>query len=378
MKLNKMFVGVVISIWCVMVLLNFFLPKVEFSDSENRFLTRLPSFSTDSLVKGTYMQKVDDYINDHFIGRDTWIAMKSQMEYILGKRENNGVFIGENRLIEDLPPPDAEMVSKNIDGLKRFAEIFRKPAYLLIAPSAESVQSDKLPRFAHSWDQKSFIADVNTQLEGLIKPINIYDTLYLHKDEYIYYKTDHHWTTDGAFLAYQETAAAMGLNLKTFSDFVVNDVSTDFYGTLYSKSGYKNVTADTIRSYEIGKALKMTVLNGSESVDYDTVYFPDFLKVRDKYAYFLNGNQALLTIRTESKSGKKLLVFKDSYAHSMIPMLFDDYSEITVVDLRFLNVNINEMIDINKFDESLFIFSIDMFSHQLNTGKLSWMEVGGG
>lgn len=372
--MNKTFAKVIICLWVLLVILNVVLPKTDFSESENRYLATFPTFSQKSLVNGTFMQKVDEYINDHFIGRDTWITAKSKMEYLLGKRENNGVFICHDQLIEDLAEPTEKIVTANIAGLKHYADLFGKPTYILVAPSAASIQADRLPSFATGWDQKQFLTDLSEELKGQVTAVNVYDTLCAHKDEYIYYRTDHHWTTDGAFLAYQQLCAAMGITPSAYADFQVETISTDFNGTLYSKSGVRNVTPDTIKSYKIGGVNRYTITSGSEVTEYDTIYFPEFLEKKDKYPYFLNGNQPIVTIDTQSTSGKKLLMFKDSYAHCLTPMLLQAYSEITLVDLRYVNTNIQNLINIQEYDETLFLYSMDVFTHQSNTSKLSRMQ----
>jgi hypothetical protein len=242
----------------------------------------------------------------------------------------------------------------------------------MLVPSAAAVQRDRLPAFAQSWDQAAFIDSTAERLAASgIVPVDVYATLAAHKDEYVYYRTDHHWTTDGAFLGFKELSKAMGLPARQESDFTVRTLSDAFDGTLYSKSGYRNVTADTIKTYDIGKAIDMTVWEGEEATVLDSIYNEEFLATKDKYAAFLDGNQALLTIRTASDRGKRLIVFKDSYAHCLVPMLLADYSEITVVDLRYLTSVVSDALDLSGYDEALFLYSMDTFTHEPNTSKLS-------
>lgn len=198
--MNKTFFKIIASAWLLLVVLNFAIPKREFSVQENRYLKEFPEFSFSGLFDGSFMQGVDEYLNDHFISRDGWVSLKSSIEYGLGRRESNGVFIGKNTLIENIEKPNQEFVNANIEGIKNLASKYDKKPYFMLIPSASEILSDKLPTFASgTFDQKQFSIQTYKTLDESVIPIDIYDSLYKLKDEYIYYKTDHHWTTDGAY-----------------------------------------------------------------------------------------------------------------------------------------------------------------------------------
>lgn len=373
--INKVFFKVIIPLWVLIVVINFVLPKKDFSDMENRNLARLPHFSYVTLINGTFMQKVDDFINDHFIGRDNWVGIKGQMEYLLGKHENNGIFISSKGLVENMKKPNNDYTNKNIEGIKAFVSDAKIPTYLMIVPSAADIQKYKLPLFATAYDQKSYITDVYTKLKGTLKTINVYDTLYKHQKEYIYYTTDHHWTTDGAFLAYKSAREVMLKGVGATGEYTKDIVSCNFYGTLYSKAGFRNVAPDSITEFKNKKGAKVTsftTFDGKTTKVYPSIYFEEFLQKKDKYSYFLGVIQPISIIKTDCTSGKKLLIFKDSYAHAFVPFLINDYSEITLVDLRFINTSYKDFLNPSDYNSALFLYSFNVFSHMNEVSKLTW------
>lgn len=363
--MDKLFFKIIFPLWVLLIVVNLIVPNQSFSESENRFLKEFPAFSFETLINGDFMRDIDSYVNDHFAGRDGFITAQSKMEYAIGKRESNSVYVCKDRLMSNLAMPDEDIVSGNIKGIQRFTELYKLPSYLMLVPSASAVQYEKLPPFAEQkWDQKALIDRVYGELEGQTISVPIYDALREHKDDYIYYRTDHHWTTQGAFLAYQQLAAAMNLPAVSSESFPLTAVSDDFVGTLSSKSGVYDRMPDQISAYQTDRITGYTVNDGKTETEYPTVYFEEHLDKKDKYAYFLGQNQPIVTIHTDSKSDKKLLLFKDSYSHSFAPFLANDYSEIVLVDMRYINVDIGKVVEVESFDDALFLFSTDVFTQQ--------------
>lgn len=358
---NRVFFYILVVAWAALTVLNFAAPKKDFSENENRYLASFPKFTLARLVNGDFMADVENYINDHFVFRDGWVAVQSSLEYASGKRENSGVYIGKGALLSIIDEPDGKSTAKNIEAINYFASQINVPVSLMIVPSASEIQPEKLPDFAVTWSQRDVIADIYSQCEG-VKCVSVYETLKEHSADYIYYRTDHHWTTYGSYLAYVEYCRALGL---LPHDYVAETVSNSFNGTLYSKSGVRFIKSDTIESYKLGFNARCDVYSGGETKSYDSVYFDEYLDVKDKYAYFLGTNQPIVTIYRDTDSdgdnAKKLLVFKDSYAHCMAPMLLENYSQVTLVDLRYFRQQLNSVIDVADYDDVLFLYGIDSF-----------------
>lgn len=389
---NKSFFWTFIIIWGGLIIWNLFTPAREFSESENRFLKVFPKFSVNTLLNGKFMEDVNVYLNDHFAGRPYWVSLQGMIEYGTGKREINGVYIGKVRgdvlsghsdaafppdsgktaLLGDVAPPDTDLTEKNIAGINVFQSRYDIPIYVMLIPSSTEIQKQNLPTFAAGWDEKAYIEKVYAGFGVGITPVDVYGALNAHKGGYIYYRTDHHWTSYGAYIAYKELARwPIGLTASEPADFKVTGVNNDFYGTFHSKTGFPLAVPDIMEVYQRGTVESFEIYDGKETTTRDSIYFDEFLNKKDKYSYFLGQVQPIVTIKTESDSGRKLLIFKDSYAHCLVPMMLADFSEIRLVDLRFANpLTIGEQLEAENYDEALFIYCTDVFSHQLGAGIL--------
>ena len=185
-----------------------------FSDAENRMLQTKPDFSWERLFSGKLTEAYESYLSDQFPLRETWIAIKSASELILQKKDDNGVFLGKDGYLLQKPEKlDRALLERNMEALNCFCErIHPVPVYFLLAPNAVHILVDRLPPFAAA---ATDTADIRPLVAGRfsttrITLIDVYQTLTAHKEEYIYYRTDHHWTTKGAYYAYQKAAAQMG------------------------------------------------------------------------------------------------------------------------------------------------------------------------
>lgn len=368
---NKVFFFAFGLIWLAIILWNLATPTQTFSQAENRTLASFPEFNIPDLLDGDFMNGVDTFFNDQFAGRPYWVSGQTLIEYGIGKREINSIFMGRKALLGNLAAEDEAMSNENIAGVNAFAEKYSIPTYVMLVPSSTSVQPEKLPFLAEGWDEKSYIESAYGKFSNKVTSVPVFDTLTRHRDEYIFYRTDHHWTTYGAYLALGEMYGRMGKAIPKESDFDISTVSDSFKGTFHSKTGFPLVKDDEIQLYQRGKATAYDVFDGKTSQTYDSVFFKEFLGQKDKYSFFLGLVQPMATIQTNSASGKKLLVFKDSYAHSLLPMMFEDYSEIRIVDLRYLNAkDYAETLEISKYDEAVFLYSADVFAHQKGPYKL--------
>jgi hypothetical protein len=370
-KKNKAFAFVMIIIWGALALWNLFTPTRVSSEAENRDLQQFPAYTHRKLLDGGFMNSMNDYLNDQFAARDIWVTAKSLMEYGLGKREINGVYVGRDAMYGHLMPEISDFAEKNIDGINSFADRYGVPTAFMLVPSSASVQPEGLPAFADSWDEEPFIGGVYSQLNSNVTPVDIFSVLRSHRDEYIYYRTDHHWTSYGAWLGYQSLAVAMDIVPRSQAECNVSTLSKSFYGTYQSKTGLYFAEADTLQLYEYGRATAYVATDGPFEVERDSPYFEEFLTKKDKYSYILGQVKPIVNITTDSDSGKRLIVFKDSYSHALIPMLFEDYSEICLVDLRFYSSNDYDAdFGFADYDQALFLYSTDTFGHQSDLATL--------
>jgi hypothetical protein len=356
-----------IAILALVFVLNLLIPDKSFSAEENRMLQEAPGISISAYQEGRLQTKIEDYVDDQFLLRNTFIKIKTSSEVTSGSLESNGVYrCKDNYLMEDISAPNQQYMTATIDALKKFRKKYSNmKMYFLLAPNAANILSDKLPATVRVKDQNKYMDDFFASLKKTgIKTIDVRDTLKSHADTVqVYYRTDHHWTTDGAWLAYNQAKSVMKLddNIKYESYAVKND----FRGTLISKSGFVNGMNDAIKIYlpKAGqKNYKNSIIYYSDTKEKTTEFYKlDNLKKKDAYTVFGGSNHPLYTISTPTKSTEKLLLVKDSYANSFIPFIAQDYREIVVVDPRYFFDNINDIIKSNDITQVLFLYNANTF-----------------
>lgn len=347
----------------IIIIMNILITDKVFSDSENRRLEQAPKLIASHLLDGRFTKNYEKYVSDQFPLRDFWIGIKSTSEKALGKKENNGVYLAKDGYLIDKfeEPGESELKSKVEEVNKLVDTIPKVDKYFLLVPNAVKVLEDKLPAHGPSGDQYRSMEEIKDSLGTSINFVDIYDKLYSHKDEYIYYKTDHHWTSRGAYLAYEELMEDMGIVPHKEDYFNIEKVTDDFYGSLYSKSGFRNIDPDSIVLYRPKKAEKYKVEYLEEERVSDSIYNMEGLDEKDKYTVFLGGNHPLIKISTEINNDKKLLILKDSYANSMIPFLIGHFNEIYIVDPRYYKDDIDVLVEDNGINKLLFLYNVKTF-----------------
>ncbi len=335
-KRNAIFtIGIIVAILLIFTVADLVEPDRKFSESENRVLASRPEFSTEALFEGNYTEDYETYVTDQFVGRDKWIALKTTVDILLQKKAINGVYLGEDDyLIEQHLPEEytAEQEEKKLALLKTFVE--RWNAKVMLVPTADNILKDKLPDYALVYDQVPFLEKVKETV-GKENYIDVYAALQEHAQEEIYYRTDHHWTTLGAYYGYEAWRSKVGKipYIKSTDERVA--VAEDFLGTLHSRV---NLPMD-------GEEIEIFAKTASKpwKVTYDlaqtkdSLYEPKHLDTKNKYGYFLDDNHAFVEIHGGNTNGKSLYVIKDSYANCMIPMLAQHYETVYVMDLRYFN-----------------------------------------
>lgn len=346
-----------------------------FSENENRYLAAFPEISVETYLTKDAMEGFEKWFTDRFFGREDWIRAKNVSERLIGKVQINGVYTAENRMMQAWEGFDPDFIDRNLSAVNRFTERYPDlPVYFLLAPTSQELYANLLPKSAPVGSQSELNGYCRERLEGS-SLIDVFPALKSNADSYIYYRTDHHWTSYGAYIAYTEAAKSMGFQSEPLSSFNIEHASADFRGTLYSKTLDNGVTPDVIDYYHFngGAApLTLTINSGTEVLEYDSLYMREYLGVKDKYSSFLGSNVPMLTITSErSPNGQSLLIFKDSYAHSMIPFLVNHYSKITVLDLRLINVPYSTLVDVEEYDSVLILYNAITFSEDTNIRKLN-------
>lgn len=334
-----------------------------YSAMENKMLKQFPKFSVKRLINGKFQKKYETYISHQFPVRDSWIKLQTASERAFGKTESNGVYFGKDGyLLEKYTEQDFndKNTGKNIDVLAELVKKASKSAdvKVMMVPSKTYTLDNYLPTFAETYNEELFYNKLKDKLkDNTLVPV--YDILYKHREEDIFYRTDHHWTTAGAWYGYTAYLQSCGKDI-SIAEYKKNfkKVSEDFLGTTHSKVN-TYTKKDELNIYESKSKVKV-VYNLGEKTE-DTFYQMKYIKEKDKYSIFFGGNQAILEISGGEKNKKTLLVIKDSFANCMIPFLAEDYEKVAVVDMRHLNVKISAILEMFKPTDVLVLYNTIQF-----------------
>ena len=346
---------------CVISLL---LPDKDFSPLENRFLQKPPRLSAENLADGKFMEAAEDYVSDHIVGRDFWVAAKAWSERLSGKKENEGVYFGkQDTLINRVQDPDPAKLERDMGYVDALAGNVSVPVYFGLIPSAAEIWRDRLPDGAPTADEKAVIDRLYFSTGA--SPIDLYSALAAHSGEDIYYRTDHHWTSLGAYYGANAIFQALGLEPIDLADYQKTTVTGQFNGTSFSTSGVRWLPPDSIDTYVPNEGIKVTsYFKGAP--EEGSLYVDSFLEVKDKYSYFLGGRQPLCVVEKEGSDGPKVLVVRDSYSDSLAPFLTERFSEVHLFDPRDNLSSIKGYVEEHGIDMVLVLYSFANFTTDSN------------
>lgn len=357
-----------------LAVLNVAWPKQSFSENENRVLQTFPNFSWETLISGDFTEQFDTYITDHFAFRDVWVGAKTMAEIGLLKKDSGGVYLADDGyLIEQFDQLERDSQTgqtryeENLKFIKTFAESmktnFQIDVRTMLVPTAGYALSEKLPPFAPALDQDALIEQAKSIVPNFV---DVRGVLLSHKNEPIFYRTDHHWTSLGVCYAYAAWCQTVGLPAHEPSWYRVETLSEQFLGTTYSKASLYTVEPDTITAYHAPQEPKLSVDYNQGRRVTDTLYERSHLSTKDKYSVFLDGNQPIIKITSENKNGRKLLLIKDSYANSFAPFAANDYEEVILVDLRHYRASLAKLVQDSGVNEILVLYNLNGFSSDAN------------
>ncbi len=345
--------------------LSLVLPKQTFSPLENRWLQKPPKLSAETLESGKFMDEAEKYVSDHIAGRDLWVALKAWSERLSGKKENNGVYFGsQDSLLSRVADPNPDKLAKDLGYVDALVGNVSVPVYFGLIPTAAEIWADRLPEGAPSADEKAVIDRLYFSTGA--NTVDLYGALAAHSGEAIYYRTDHHWTSLGAFYGANALLEAMGMEPLDLSDYTKTTVTKEFNGTLFSSSGVRWLPPDEIDVYVPADGVKVTsYFDGAPSQG--SLYVDGWLDKKDKYSYFLGGRQPLCVIETEHTGAPSLLLIRDSYADSLAPFLTERFSEIHLLDPRDNLNSVKKYASENGIDKVAVLYS---FSNFIDDGNL--------
>ena len=338
-------------------------PEREFSPNENRYLQLKPELSWATLMDGSFTQKAEDYVSDQIALRDTWMEAASLVQRSALRLEINDTWLGRSgRYFAKVTPDtfDTDQYHKNLEQVRTFFDSNPdKDCRVMMVPTPAYMLRDDLPANAPLFDADTCFGTLLNEFGK--QAIDLRPALTPNAAD-MYYRTDHHWTSEGALTAYGVWCAATG---HADQGWALETASTTFRGTLYSKVLLPDSPYDRV-SIASDAVIRSMDCDGEVS---DSLYSMAALEEKDHYKIFMGGNYAKVVIDTGANTGKSLLVVKDSFANSFLPFLVKDYDTITVLDLRFYREGVQPLAD--EADDVLVLYELTNFAADKNLYKLN-------
>ena len=390
------------SVWCLVA------PKQTFSENENRALASWPVYSFTALKDGSYMSGVQTYLSDHFPLRDPFMTLKTKYEMLTGREEINDIYLAKDGYyIEAYKTP--KLQKKIITQFQKLQDAITTDAKqnvrVMLVPTAISTYNAKLPNCTPDRGVLRQVDTLNEIYAALpnMQKVDAWSALQAAAAQEatdrtgasgnadgaqpvagaeaagsdtaaatgLYYHTDHHWTTHGAYVGYQAYCDDAGLSPIPEADFQKTCVTTDFHGTIFSKLHDSTVPGDAITLYE-NPANRLTVSYLDTGEVTDTLYNRDYLAQKDKYSMFLNNLHPLVEITNEAAdSDRQLVLIKDSYANSMVPFLVNHYQKIYVFDTRYYRFGPSSFINEHpEVTDVLLLYNMNTIDTDLGVGGI--------
>lgn len=342
-----------------------FNPKSDYSSSEKRYLQQFPDVSVDKILDGTFGTDFESYFADQFPARSFWVGLNAYYSLDTGNNGANGVYNCDNGYLINKPVSTDNKLEKNVDAIVKFKNTIDVPVTVMFAPSTGYVAEDVLPAVHDKYNDDTYFEQTSATLSA--NGISFVDLRKPFKDAYasgnqLYYKTDHHWTTLGAYTAYEKLCEQLNITPAPKEKF---DIKTygGFYGTTYSTSGFWFTQPDSIQIWDnpenTDKNIKVKISEGTNTDEFGSMYFYDHLEEDDKYPVFIDGNHALTEITNSNAKGGTILLVKDSFSHSLAPFLAENYSKIILVDMRYYKMSVSQIVEQENPEQVVFLYGID-------------------
>lgn len=400
MKNTNMITTLLFSLYIgVFFVLQLTISDKTFSEFENRNLSSKPTFNISDFTNGKYNSDLDTYITDQFPYRNFWVSLKSSSEFILGKSENGLVYFADDyTLIDKFNPVDFGVVDSNLGKILNFTTAIDIPIHFALIPTQNEIYKNKLDSnktYESQLDVLEYVtklftgqlsddldfnypdssADFNTKTNysndileiSKVTYIDLYDNLSKHNKEYIYYYSDHHWTSLGAYYGYESLSSSLDFLPPILSESNQTIVSNDFQGTTHSKSPIPWMQKDTISTYFDNQLIQVNWGLGG-GLEYTLLYDETKLDTKNQYHYFIGGNPPLVIV--PGTGSGTLLLIRDSFSNALVPFLTAHYESIHMVDLRTYKYPMSEYIESNFVDQVLILYSIPNFVTDKNLAFL--------
>ena len=340
--------------------------KDDFSLNENRELVSFPEFSVTALTDGTYGKQLNQYITDHFFGREKWVSVQADINSYMGEKIMNGVYMDSKGLL-DAEVSSRKISRKNIEAVNKFFGNYIGTAYFTAVPTTSGIYGDRLPEYLMTNPEKNQIDFLYDNLTDGIRTIDTYNILRMLNDNYICYRNDTRLTSYGAYYVYKTVIQKLGFRPSSYDKYTIKHITSDFRGNLYNRCLYNGTEPDILDIYTYSGGAEVTSCTAycNNGMTYrKTLNDEKFLESGDMYRMYLGNEEPFIRIKTSVNNEKKLLLIKDSYADCFIQFLIQHYSEIAVVSPEHMEKPLSSFINPDNYEQTLFLFGIDSMGNE--------------
>ena len=342
------------------------LPGEDFSQKEKRYLAEAPQLTAESLLSGEFGEQAEEYAADHVPGRDWFVMLSAYYDLLSGRQVTKDIYVASgNRLVEAPLTMNRDNIERNMAAVNSFAEKAGRPVDLMIVPSAGYMHRDSIAGLSNPYIDDRIISEIYSLAGDNITAIDLLPAFVSAAGEgELYYRTDHHWTSLGAYTACREYVSLHGRDLPEKSSYTVESVP-GFCGSTYSRSGLWLCPSENVELWRSEN--RLTAVNGESDTPHEGVFYEERLAEPDKYTVYLDGNHSTVTVTNADAVGKgSLLVIRDSYANCLGAFLADAYETVTLVDLRYYRKPVTELLADGSYDDVLVCYSLSNFMTDSN------------
>ena len=353
-KIRTFGVVAIVIIWAALVAFSWFGPKTEISEAERRPLAQLPEITLESLLNGKFMSEFEDYSLDQFPLRDSFRQIKSLFHYyVLGQKDNNDIYIADGFAVKQEYPYNPESVAHALD---RFGYLYEK----YLKASGSDIFMTIVPDKGYYLGQQSghLTMDYEAMFDAFAENMTWAEFVDItgSLDGADYYRTDTHWRQENLLDAAGKLCEVLGVTAPKGEDYTATALERPFYGVYYGQAALP-MEPETMYVLE-SEMLNQCRVYDYESGKYTDVYNLEKLTSRDLYDVFLSGSRSLLTIENpNASSDRELIIFRDSFGSSIAPLLLQDYAKVTLVDIRYIQIDVLDRFLEFKGQDVLFLYS---------------------
>lgn len=330
------------------------LPKAGFSEMEKRYLAEAPAFRLKTVFSGAWSSQAEEYLTDHVPGRNLFVGINAYLELLAGRQKLKDVWLVDGKLLEAPVATDGAVIARNMKAINSFSRALEQKVYLMVVPSAGWAAG------VEGYSDDDTLNAIYAEAAASVRVVAV-EELFSGKPE-LYYNTDHHWTSQGAYTGYAAFTEAAARECRPKEAFQVTSVE-GFQGSTYSRSALWLTPSESIELWQ--GSSQLTIINGETEGTHQGAFYLERLEEADKYTVFLDGNHSIVRIQNPEKQGK-LLVIRDSYSNCLGPFLAESYGEVVLIDLRYYRQSVLELARQEGFDDILVCYSCANFLTDTN------------